>query len=150
MIDPDVFAVLRAYPQIYHACHVEHRTRARAPDGLTSRDAGLLAHVDAADGVSPALLARHLGVAPSTLSAALSRLGGQGLLEMAADPLDARRRLVRLTGKGRAAVAAGSVLDPERLTAVMTRLNAADRARVVEGLAMLAAAARAWREQGGC
>ena len=147
MIDPDVFAVLRAYPQIYHACHVEHRTRASAPDGLTSRDAGLLAHVGEADGVSPARLARHLGVAPSTLSAALARLSGQGMLTLATDPQDARRRLVRLTGKGREALAAGSVLDPERLAAVMTRLNATERQRAVEGLALLAGAARAWREE---
>lgn len=150
MIEPDVFAVLRAYPQLYFACHVEHRTRARAPDGLTSRDAGLLAHVEAADGVSPALLARHFGVAPSTLSAALTRLAGQGLVDVAADPDDARRRLVRLTDTGREALAAGSVLDPDRLTAVMARLNRAERQQAVAGLRLLAGAARAWREESGC
>ena len=150
MIDPDVFAVLRAYPQLYHACHVEHRTRASAPDGLTSRDVGLLAHIGEANGVGPALLARHLGVAPSTLSAALARLAERGLLEMGADPEDGRRRLVRLTDKGRDALVAGSVLDPERLAAVMARLGGAQRQRAVEGLTLLAGAARAWREEEGC
>lgn len=149
MTDPDVFAVLRAYPQIYHACHVEHRTRAAAPDGLTSRDAGLLAHVEGPDGMSPAVLARHLGVARSTLSAALTRLAGQGMVEVAPDPQDGRRRLVRLTQDGRAALAAGSVLDPQRLAAVMARLTAAERRRAAAGLVLLAGAARAFREEGG-
>ena len=150
MIDPDVLAVLRAYPQLYHACHVEHRTRASAPDGLTSRDAGLLAHIDWTDGVSPARLARHLGIVPSTLSAALTRLAAQWLVAMAADPKDARRRRVRLTDHGRAAVAAGSVLDADRLAAVLARLDGADRRKAVEGLSLLAGAARAWREEKGC
>lgn len=149
MIEPDVFAVLRAYPQLYFACHVEHRARAGAPDGLTSREAGLLAHVEVPQGTSPARLARHLGIAPSTLSAALKRLAGLGLLEVAADPGDARRRLVRLTEAGRAALAAGSVLDPERLAAVMARLDGDERRRATEGLALLAGAARAWREEQG-
>jgi DNA-binding MarR family transcriptional regulator len=150
MIDPDVFAVLRAYPQIYHACHVEHRSRAASPDGLTSHDASLLAHVEIAEGISPARLARHLGVAPSTLSAALARLARQGMVAMAADPADARRRLVRLTDRGSDALATGSVLDPGRLTAVMAQLQPAERQRAVDGLNLLAGAARAWREQGRC
>lgn len=149
MTDPDVFAVLRAYPQIYHACHVEHRSRAASPDGLTSHDASLLAHIEAAEGISPARLARHLGVAPSTLSAALARLAGQGMVAMATDRADARRRLVRLTDRGSEALATGSVLDPGRLTALMARLNAAERQRAVEGLTLLADAARAWREEQG-
>ena len=66
-MDDDLLAVLRAYPQIYLACHVEHRTRSSSPSGLTARDSSLLAHVDDPQGSSPAALARHLGVAPSTL-----------------------------------------------------------------------------------
>lgn len=149
MTDPDVLAVIRFYPQIYLACHVEHRSRADSPTGLTARDAGILAHVDDPAGTSPARLARHLGVAPSTLSAALARLAGQSMLALDADPADARRRLVRLTATGRAALAAGSVLDPERLAAVLGRMNAEERRRAVEGLGLLAAAARAWREERG-
>ena len=148
-MDDDLIAVLRAYPQIYLACHVEHRTRASSPSGLTSRDAALLAHVEDPDGSSPATLARHLGVARSTLSAALARLAGQGLLSLDEDEADARRRLVRLTGAGRAALVENSVLDPERLAAVLAPMPAAARRRAVEGLTLLAAAARNYREGGG-
>lgn len=149
MIDPDIVAVLRAYPQIYLACHVEHRTRGRAAGGLTSRDAAILAHVGEPDGVSPARLARHLGIAPSTLSAALARLAGQGMVTLDADPADARRRLVRLTGPGREMMVAGSVLDPGRLAAVLARLTGEERRRAVEGLRLIAGAAQAWREEQG-
>jgi DNA-binding MarR family transcriptional regulator len=149
MTDPDILAVIRAFPQIYLACHVEHRSRADSPTGLTARETGILAHVDDPAGTSPARLARHLGVAPSTLSAALARLEGQAMLALDADPGDARRRRVRLTAKGRAALAAGSVLDPERLAAVLGGMGEKERRHAVEGLGLLAAAARAWREEQG-
>ena len=148
-MDKDLIAVLRAYPQIYLACHVEHRTRASSPSGLTARDSALLAHVAEPGGSSPAALARHLGVAPSTLSAALARLGGQRLLTLDSDEADARRRLVRLTAAGRAALIENSVLDPGRLAAVLALMPAAARRRAVAGLELLAAAARACREGGG-
>ena len=149
MTDPDVLAVIRFYPQLYLACHVEHRSRSQSPTGLTAREAGILAHVDDPGGTSPARLARHLGVAASTLSAALARLEGQAMLVLDADPADARRRLVRLTAKGRTALAAGSVLDPARLAAVLGSMGADERRRAVDGLGLLAAAARAWREGKG-
>lgn len=147
MTDPDVLAVIRAYPQIYLACHVEHRSRANSPTGLTAREAGILAHVDDPAGSGPARLARHLGVAPSTLSAALARLAGQGMLTLDDDPGDARRRRVRLTAKGRAALVSGSVLDPARLAAVLGGMDAQARRRAVDGLGLLAAAALVWREE---
>ena len=121
-------AVIRFYPQIYLACHVEHRSRANSPTGLTAREASILAHVDDPAGTSPARLARHLGVAASTLSAALARLERQGMVAIDADPGDARRRLVRLTARGRTALAAGSVLDPERLAAMLGAMDAEDAA----------------------
>ena len=144
-MDPDVFDILRCYPQVYLACHVEHRTRASSPSGLTERDSSLLAHLDDS-GTSPAALARHLGVAPSTLSAALARLEGRGLLSVEADGTDGRRRRVRLTAAGREAIASHSVLDADRLAAMLARMGPAERRKAVEGLQALAAAARRYRE----
>ena len=144
-MDDDVLSVLRAYPRIYLACHREHRTRASSSTGLTSRDGTLLAHI-AADGSTPAQLAQHLGIARSTLSAALTRLARQGYLTIATDDQDARRRFVRLTAAGRAAVSRDSVLDPERVAAMLERLSPADRRRAIDGLAALGAAAAALQE----
>jgi hypothetical protein len=59
MEDDDVLAVLRAYPSVYLACHVEHRTRASSPTGLTARDGSLLAHVGDPAGSSPRLSKRR-------------------------------------------------------------------------------------------
>ncbi|HEX8217264.1 MAG TPA: helix-turn-helix domain-containing protein, partial [Allosphingosinicella sp.] len=89
MDDQDLIDLLRSYPQIYLACHVEHRTRRSSDGGLTSREASFLTHVEA-EGSSPAALARHLGIGRSTLSAALARLEGLGLIETERDDSDAR------------------------------------------------------------
>ena len=146
MIDSDVFDVLRSYPAIYLACHVEHRTRASSRTGLTARDGSLLAHVEDPGGSSPARLARHLGVAPSTLSAALARHERHELLRLDPDPRDARRRIVRLTKEGRDAVGRDSVLDPGRVAALLARLDPDERRLAVEGLKLLAAAAHRLQE----
>lgn len=149
MTDPDLLDVLRSYPAIYLACHVEHRTRASSPTGLTARDGTLLSHIEDPAGSSPARLARHLGIAPSTLSAALARLERQGLLRLDADPDDARRRVVRLTQEGREAVARDSVLDAARVAALLARLDPDERRRAVEGLKLLASAAHRLQEGEG-
>jgi DNA-binding MarR family transcriptional regulator len=146
MTDPDVLDVLRSYPAIYLACHVEHRSRASSPTGLTARDGTLLAHVEDPDGSSPARLARHLGITPPSLSAALARLERQGLLRLEIDPADARRRIVRLTQEGRQAVSRDSVLDSQRVAALLARLDADERRRAVDGLKLLAGAAHRLQE----
>lgn len=145
----DLIAVLRAYPQIYLACHVAHRTRGSSDNGLTSREAAFLAHVDNPDGSSPAALARHLGIGRPTLSAALARLEALGLVAIAADPGDARRKRVRLTDAGRRAVAESSVLDADRVASLLAGMEPEERRCAVDGLTALARAARRMRDRGG-
>jgi DNA-binding MarR family transcriptional regulator len=99
-------------------------------------------------GASPAELARHLGIAPSTLSAALARLERHGLLRLDADPADARRRRIRLTDAGRDAVIRDSVLDARRVAAMLELLADDERKAAVHGLRLLAAAARRLQEGG--
>jgi DNA-binding MarR family transcriptional regulator len=136
-----VRAVQRAYPQIWFACHVEHRVR-RGADGLTDRDAGILAHLDAAPGQRATDLARHLGIGRPALSAQLKRLAALGLIEVEVARGDARARRIRLTRAGERHIEASSPLDGARVAALLACLPPAARRRAVAGLEMLADAAR--------
>ena len=134
--------VQRYYPQIYLACHVDHVRARSTAYRLSSRDAALLSHLDPRDPVSAGELAAHLGVVPSTLSAALTRLERLGYLTRRPRKGDRRTVDVCLTDKGAEAMAAASVLDRQRVGRLLGRLSPESRARAVRGLALLARAAR--------
>jgi DNA-binding MarR family transcriptional regulator len=135
-------AVLRHYPQIYLACHLAHpRPRTNALH-LTDREIVLLGHLDQATPLLAGDLARHLGIGSPTLSVRIQRLTARGLLDRRAGRRDRRRLELRLTALGAEAIAATSVLDPGRVTALLARLKPAERLRAVRGLALLAQAAR--------
>jgi DNA-binding MarR family transcriptional regulator len=139
---PDhVVAIQRYYPQIYLACHVDHVRAISTPHRLSAKDSGLLSHLDEARGITAGQLARHLGVAASTLSAALTRLESLGYLTRHPRPRDRRTIELRLTARGAEAMAATSVLDRRRVAGLLARLTAAECRRAVAGLALLARAA---------
>ncbi|HTQ32058.1 MAG TPA: MarR family transcriptional regulator [Opitutaceae bacterium] len=136
-----VSAVQRHYPQIYTACHVDHVRAASTEYQLSAKDSALLAHLDERTAISAGKLARHLGVAASTLSAALQRLESLGYLIRTPRTRDRRAIELRRTPKGTAAMEATSVLDTRRVAGVLARLRPAERRRAVAGLALLARAA---------
>ena len=142
MRDQLVFEIQRLYPQIYLACHVD-RVRARSTEWrLSARDSALLSHLDRRSGTSPKALATHLGVAPSTLSAAITRLVDLGYVSSHATPEDKRQRELRLTRLGADAMAATSVLDQTRVTSLVAKLSHDERKIAAQGLGFLARAAR--------
>ncbi len=131
--------IQRAYPQLYLACHVEHTTRRRA-HGLSDRDASVLAHLDELSPVGVGTLARHLGVGAPTVSEAIDRLVELALVD--------RRRIgrrveLRITPEGVAHMQAGSVLDAERLDALLAAIPEREREAAVRGIERLAVAGRA-------
>lgn len=142
MRDQLVFEIQRLYPQIYLACHIDH-VRARSTEWrLSARDSALLAHLDRKSGTSPKALAAHLGVASSTLSAAIARLVELGYISSHAALVDKRQRELRLTRLGAEAMAATSVLDQTRVASLVARLNRDEREIAAQGLGLLARAAR--------
>ena len=142
MRDQLVFEIQRLYPQIYLACHVDH-VRARSTEWrLSARDSALLSHLDRKIGMSPRALAAHLGVASSTLSAAITRLVALGYISSRAASADKRQRELRLTSLGAEAMAATSVLDQTRVASLVARLNGAEREIAAQGMGLLARAAR--------
>ena len=138
----DVYEVQRLYPQIFLACHTNHVRAASTRWKLSSHDSAILSHLSRASGLSPRSLAKHLGVAPSTLSASIMRLTSLGYLTCEAPVNDKRRREIRLTERGAEAMSATSVLDGERVRAMLKKLKPADRKAALNGLALLARAAR--------
>ncbi|HEX7136988.1 MAG TPA: MarR family winged helix-turn-helix transcriptional regulator [Vicinamibacterales bacterium] len=142
----DVRLVQFGYPQIYFACHTRHLRRASTPTRLSAADSALLAHLHERHGIQAGALAHHLGVAASTLSAAVKRLTSQGYISQDRVDGDGRAKSLRLARAGVAAMQAGSVLETARVRAMLGRLSGADRKRAVAGLSLLAKAARCARE----
>ena len=140
--DRDVRVVQVSYPQIYFACHTRHVRRASTPTRLSATDSTLLAHLDEKHEVQPTALAKHLGLAASTMSAAVARLTDLGYIAREKHAVDKRVVNLRLSRKGAAAMQASSVLDTPRVRRVLGHLKAAERKRALDGLSLLARAAR--------
>lgn len=138
----DVRLVQVAYPQIYFACHTRHLRRASSGTRLSAADATLLAHLDDERATRPTQLARHLGLANSTLSAATARLAKLGYVSLDRAPKDGRAVDLRLTAKGAAAMQASSVLDSTLVGKMLARLSVAERKRALDGIGLLAKGAR--------
>lgn len=138
----DVRLVQVAYPQIYFACHTRHIRRASTATRLSAADSTLLAHLDEERATRPTALAKHLGVAASTLSAAIARLAKLGYVAHGKAAGDGRAVDLRLTSKGAAAMQASSVLDSALVTKMLHQLSSSERQRALEGIGLLAKGAR--------
>ena len=138
----DVLAVQRFYPQIYLACHTRHHRRRTQSAELTAHESSILAHLNERVPMRAAHLARHLGVKPSTMSAAIKRLVRLGFIARDRDEVDGRAASLRLSSRGVRAMQAGSVLETARVRALLKHLTGVDRAAAILGLELLATAAR--------
>jgi DNA-binding MarR family transcriptional regulator len=136
----------RLYPQIYIACHNDHIRAASTEWRISSQDASILVHLNRETGVRPSSLARHLGVAASTLSAAIARLEKLGYLSSRPAQKDKRQRELRLTERGAQAISATSVLNAARVAALLDQLSREEQKAALRGLALLARAARQMKE----
>jgi len=142
MSDRAVRAVQRWYPQIYFACHTRHQRAASSETRLSAHDSAILAHLDEERPIAAAALARHLGVGAPSLSATLSRLATLGYIVRTPRAGDRRVADLRLSKAGGRAMASSSVLEAPRVAAVLRELSDDEQRLALEGLALLARAAR--------
>jgi len=133
--------VMEHYPRIFFACHKRHVRDAKTRQVLSSNQASILDHLDDVEATSLAGLAKHMGVTPSTMSIAVERLVRQGYVLRERDSADRRVVNLRLSRAGLRIKDSQSVLDPERLEAMLARLSPSERQDGVRGLAILARAA---------
>jgi DNA-binding MarR family transcriptional regulator len=147
-VDEHVRAIQRWYPQIYLACHTRHQRSASTGVQLSGHDSSVLAHLDEREPMTASALARHLSIGPSTLSATLNRLTKLGYMTRTQRAEDRRTLELRLTAAGARAMQASSVLDSSRVAAVLAALSSDERRRALDGLELLANAARRMSAQG--
>jgi DNA-binding MarR family transcriptional regulator len=141
MLGDAVRRVLEDYPRIFYACHTRHVRDPATRKLVSAHQASILDHLDERDPTSLTLLARHMGVTAGTMSVAVDRLVRAGYVRRARDPTDGRRVQLRLTSAGARVRDAHSVLEPERVRAMLARLNPRERTDALHGLRLLAEAA---------
>ncbi len=134
--------VQMAFPRIYLACHTRHQRRKSTVHKLSPRDAAILAHLDKDEAITPRQLARHLGIAASTLSEALKRLARRGFILPPQGTGTKRLTAVRLSALGVSAIKDTSVLETERLETILSALEPPQLNAISVGLSTLADACR--------
>jgi MarR family transcriptional regulator, organic hydroperoxide resistance regulator len=147
MVDDAARQLLEFYPRIYFACHMRHIRDPKTRRMLSAHQASILDHLDEREPVTLLDLARHMGVTASTMSLHVERLVRRGYVLRERDSRDARRLRLRISASGARIREANSVLDPERVRAMLSRLSAAERSAGLRGLEILAKAANAQVEE---
>ena len=130
--------LMRFYPRVFFACHLRHRRDPKTGDELSAHQGSILDHLDERDGTRVGELASHMDVTPGTMSIHIDRLERRGYVVRLGDPDDGRRVLVRLTRSGARVKSENSVLDRERVEALLRALRPDERRAAIHGLRILA------------
>jgi MarR family transcriptional regulator, temperature-dependent positive regulator of motility len=116
-VSAEAIAAIRAWTRLDQAIAGFNQALAREY-GVTGAQLAVLRLVHewaGDDSVSLADMRQRLVMHPATLGQLLDRLATRGLVSIDPDPVDRRRRLVRLTGDGRRMVDSAPVAGPVRL-----------------------------------
>jgi len=133
--------VMRLYPKIFLACHTRHVRDSLTGQQLSDHQASILDHLDEVEPTSLMELARHLGVTASTMSLTIDRLVRGGYVSRQRAANDGRVVALRLTEAGVRIRREKSVLDPELVKGMLSRLTTQDLELALHGLAILGRAA---------
>jgi DNA-binding MarR family transcriptional regulator len=132
--------VARLFPEVYRRYHWAQRVQG-ADLPVTRRALEVLQHLSSSGPLTVGEQAEHMGLRRNSVSELLQRLEAKGLVARIRDERDERRVLVWLTDAGRDVVSrVGQVLAPDLIAEAMAALSPAERAIVVRGFELLAAA----------
>jgi DNA-binding MarR family transcriptional regulator len=132
--------IARLFPEVYRRYHWAQKVRG-GDLPATRRGLEVLQHLAVGGPLTVGEQAQHLGLRRNSVSELLQRLEAKGLVTRVRDERDERRVLVWLTEAGRDVVSRiGQVLAPDLLTDSLAALSPAERAIVVRGFELLAAA----------
>ncbi|MFZ6011856.1 MAG: MarR family winged helix-turn-helix transcriptional regulator [Bacteroidota bacterium] len=140
ILEEDVSLIMAFYPRVYFACHTRHVNDPVKGVKLTANQGSILDHLDEHEPVTLQELALHLGVTPSTMSISIDRLEKLGYVRREKDKADSRKVKLYLTAQGSKIKQSKSVLDPERVASVLSRLTQEERMDALKGLGLLASA----------
>ena len=132
--------LMELYPRIYFACHTRHVRDPRTHRLLSAHQASILDHLDEREPLTLVQMAKHMGVTPSTMSLHVERLVRRGYVSRLRANEDGRRLRLLLTPAGVRVREAKSVLDLDRVRALVARLTPEEREAGIRGLALLARA----------
>jgi len=141
-MEPLVEQMLHFYPRIFLACHARHVRDPKTRKVLSAHQASILDHLDEVTPTSLMDLAKHMGVAPGTMSLSVERLVRDRYVIRRRDAADKRRLHLRLTAAGARIRDAQTVLDPRLVRAMLAHLSPEERLRGIRGLSLLARAAQ--------
>ena len=116
--------------------------RARGRKKLSAHMASILDHLDDVEATHVHQLARHMGVTQPTISIHLDKLEAGGYVRRSRDAEDHRKVQLRLTRAGVRIKRQQKVLDPQLVESMLGYLGKSDRKKALDGLQLLAAAAR--------
>ena len=142
MLGDDVRRLMELYPKIFFACHTRHVRDPATQKVVSAHQVQILDHLDSEEPTGLVQLARHMGVTAGTMSVAIDRLVRGGYVRRERDTADARRVNLRLTPAGARVRQESSVLEPERVRALLSELDRDQRAQGLAGLELLADAAQ--------
>lgn len=139
-MDP-VRQVMMFYPRIFFACHTRHVRDDRSGRTISAHQASILDHLDEVEATGLNELAKHMGVTASTMCLTVDRLVRAGYVVRARDGSDGRRVALRITRPGARLRDKKTVLDADRVRAMLARLTPGLRREALHGLELLARAA---------
>ena len=115
--------------------------------GLSLTSAATLATLERSGSSRLTWLAAREGVTQPAMTQVIARLEDAGLVDRAADPADGRVVQVRITADGKAMLASRRAVRAERVTGLLDRLSADERAALAAALPAMDALANAERTE---